>query len=66
MPKKDYRNLYKAQNSILELMEKIDTPFYLTGGTALSRFYRNHRYSLDLDFLVNANNRLAEYILNYY
>ena len=62
MPKKDYRNLYKAQDSILELMEKIDTPFYLTGGTALSRFYLNHRYSLDLDFFVNANDRFTEYI----
>jgi len=27
--------------------------FYLTGGTALSRFYLNHRYSDDLDFFVN-------------
>jgi len=24
--------------------------FYLTGGTALSEFYLNHRYSEDLDF----------------
>ncbi|MCD4795127.1 MAG: nucleotidyl transferase AbiEii/AbiGii toxin family protein [Bacteroidales bacterium] len=28
-------------------------PFYLTGGTALVRFYLNHRYSEDLDFFVN-------------
>jgi hypothetical protein len=27
--------------------------FYLTGGTALSRVYYNHRYSDDLDFFVN-------------
>ena len=27
--------------------------FYLTGGTALSRGYYNHRYSDDLDFFVN-------------
>ena len=62
MPKKDYRNLYKAQNSVLQLMQKINTPFYLTGGTALSRFYLNHRYSLDLDFFVNEDDRFTEYI----
>lgn len=62
MPKTDYRKLYKAQDSILELMEKINTPFYLTGGTALSRFYLNHRYSLDLDFFVNKDERFTEYI----
>lgn len=27
--------------------------FYLTGGTALSRFYLHHRYSDDLDLFVN-------------
>jgi hypothetical protein len=30
-----------------------DTPFYLTGGTALSRGYYNHRFSDDLDYFVN-------------
>jgi predicted nucleotidyltransferase component of viral defense system len=30
-----------------------DYDFYLTGGTALSRFYLNHRYSDDLDFFVH-------------
>ena len=30
-----------------------DTPFYLTGGTALSRGYYSHRYSDDLDYFVN-------------
>jgi hypothetical protein len=29
--------------------------FYLTGGTALGRFYLNHRFSEDLDFFVNAD-----------
>ncbi len=36
-------------------MSNLNTPFYLTGGTALSRFYFNHRYSDDLDFFVNDN-----------
>jgi len=34
-------------------MSNLNTPFYLTGGTALSRFYFNHRYSEDLDFFAN-------------
>ena len=29
--------------------------FYLTGGTALGRFFLNHRYSEDLDFFVNSD-----------
>jgi predicted nucleotidyltransferase component of viral defense system len=36
-------------------MEKLPVDFYLTGGTALSRAYLNHRYSDDLDFFVNQN-----------
>ena len=37
-------------------MNKLHTQFYLTGGTAISRGYFNHRYSDDLDFFMNANN----------
>ncbi len=33
-------------------MQKAETPFFLTGGTALSRYYTHHRYSDDLDFFV--------------
>lgn len=29
--------------------------YYLTGGTALGRFYLGHRYSDDLDFFLNKN-----------
>lgn len=36
-------------------MNKLHTRFYLTGGTAISRAYFNHRYSDDLDFFMNAN-----------
>ncbi|MDD5434648.1 MAG: nucleotidyl transferase AbiEii/AbiGii toxin family protein [Nitrospira sp.] len=39
------------------------SPFYLTGGTALSRGYYNHRYSDDLDYFVNDHQdfqRIAE------
>ena len=34
-------------------MKKSKTPFFLTGGTALSRYYFNHRFSDDLDLFVN-------------
>ncbi len=43
-------------------MAKLDTPFYLTGGTALSRYYFQHRYSDDLDFFVNHNKDFIEII----
>lgn len=45
--------LYPFQDEVLQLISQIDTGFYLTGGTAASRGYLNHRYSDDLDFFVN-------------
>ncbi len=36
-------------------------PFYLTGGTALSRYYFNHRYSDDLDLFVNNDANFSKY-----
>ena len=43
--------LYPLQDKIIPVFK--DSPFYLTGGTALSRGYYNHRYSDDLDYFVN-------------
>jgi len=40
---------------ILALVEGSGTDSYLTGGTALSRPYLNHRFSDDLDLFVNAS-----------
>ena len=37
---------------MLSIIGKAGTPFFLTGGTALSRYYTHHRYSDDLDFFV--------------
>ena len=51
--KKDYSKLYLLQDKFLSWWVALDLPFYLTGGTALGRFYLNHRYSEDLDFFVN-------------
>ena len=45
--------LYPLQDRVFQVLKALHTPFYLTGGTALSRGYYNHRYSDDLDFFVN-------------
>ena len=43
--------LYPLQNNFLKFFDSQNqNRFYLTGGTALSRFYYQHRYSEDLDF----------------
>lgn len=46
-------NLYPFQDEIFEEINNLNVNLYLTGGTALSRFYLNHRYSDDLDFFTN-------------
>lgn len=43
-------------------MEKLSVDFYLTGETALSRAYLNHRYSDDLDFFVNQNSNFEKQV----
>ena len=60
--KKDYLRLYQLQNNFLSWWKIIDLPFYLTGGTALGRFYLNHRYSEDLDYFVNCDPNYTDYI----
>jgi hypothetical protein len=45
--------LYPFQDQVLHAFAAVETGFYLTGGTALSRGYLNHRFSDDLDFFVN-------------
>lgn len=54
--------LYPLQDKVLKLIDTLGTPFYLTGGTALSRCYYNHRYSDDLDFFVNKDPEYAKFI----
>lgn len=56
MPETFYQDkLYPYQDKVLKAIETLDLDFYLTGGTALSRCYLNHRYSEDLDFFVNSH-----------
>ena len=49
---KDYlERLYPLQDNFLKFFDTLNQGrFYLTGGTALSRFYYCHRHSEDLDF----------------
>jgi hypothetical protein len=42
------------------MIEQLPVDFYLTGGTALSRAYLNHRYSDDLDFFVNGSDKFKQ------
>ncbi|MFO7735845.1 MAG: nucleotidyl transferase AbiEii/AbiGii toxin family protein [bacterium] len=54
MSEKYYINdLYPLQDEVLDLISRLNTDFYLSGGTALSRVYLKHRYSDDLDFFQN-------------
>jgi len=58
-----YRDiLYPFQDGILSIVKRLNTPFYLTGGTALSRHYFNHRFSDDLDFFVNREQNYRHYV----
>jgi predicted nucleotidyltransferase component of viral defense system len=43
--------LYPLQDKVINAFK--DSPFYLTGGTTLSRGHYNHRFSDDLDYFVN-------------
>ena len=58
-----YENIiYPLQDKALAALEKAGTAFYLTGGTALSRYYFKHRYSDDLDFFVNDDVKFHKYL----
>ncbi|MCD6118194.1 nucleotidyl transferase AbiEii/AbiGii toxin family protein [bacterium] len=52
---KDYylNKLYPFQDEVFKIIAEEKTGFYLTGGTALGRFYLQHRFSDDLDFFLN-------------
>jgi hypothetical protein len=49
--------LYPFQDRVLACVAAAETGFYLSGGTAASRGYLQHRYSDDLDFFVNDDER---------
>lgn len=45
--------LYPLQDEVLKKLKSLEQPFYLTGGTAVSRGYFHHRCSDDLDLFAN-------------
>ena len=60
----DYRVLYALQDKVLDLVFSVENEFYLTGGTCLSRFYKEKRYSDDLDFFTNRSARYSFAVKN--
>ena len=63
LPSRYYEeNLYPLQDGVLNILSRSGTDFFLTGGTALSRGYYNHRYSDDLDFFLDRSKTYNEQI----
>ena len=60
MEKVDFRTLYALQDKVMDVVFDLDNEFYLTGGTALHRFYYHLRYSDDLNFFANNDMRFGE------
>jgi predicted nucleotidyltransferase component of viral defense system len=54
-----FTKLYSLQDAVLASFATTETEFYLTGGTAASRGYLNHRLSDDLDLFVNDDSRFG-------
>lgn len=55
-------HLYPLQDKVIAAINSIETGFYLTGGTALSRGYLHHRLSDDLDYFVNDNSEYSLWV----
>lgn len=49
--------LYPFQDEALAVAARVETGFYLRGGTARGRIHLRHRYSEDLDLFVNDDDR---------
>lgn len=58
-PSEYFERLYPLQDAVLASFARADTGFYLTGSTAASRGYLNHRFSDDLDLFVNDDPRFG-------
>ncbi len=54
--------LYPFQDRVIKVINQADTDFYLTGGTAASRGYLQHRFSDDLDYFVNDDQRFGLWV----
>lgn len=54
-----FDQLYPLQDQALAIITNLETGFYLTGGTTVSRVYLHHRFSDDLDLFVNYDKRFV-------
>ncbi len=54
--------LYPLQNDVLQVINLLNTGFYLSEGTATSRGYLNHCFSDDLDLFVNDNSQFTLWV----
>ena len=45
----NYPEPYRLQDRVLDVLFRVQTSFYLTGGTCLHRFYVAQRFSGDLN-----------------
>jgi len=57
-----FNQLYPFQDQVLKIIRQVETGFYLTGGTAASRGYLQHRFSDDLDFFINDDDRFGLWV----
>lgn len=57
-----FDTLYPFQDRVIKVINQVDTEFYLTGGTAASRGYLQHRFSDDLDYFVNDDSRFGLWV----
>lgn len=57
-----YEQLYRLQDAAMAVVFSRRPGFYLTGGTALSRFHLEHRYSDDLDFFTHEINTFGDMV----
>jgi predicted nucleotidyltransferase component of viral defense system len=60
----NYKELFKLQDKVLGIIFSVENEFYLTGGTCLSRFYHEKRYSDDLDFFTHNSGRFSFAVKN--
>ncbi len=60
----NYKELYTLQDKVLDSLFSVEKEFYLTGGTCLSRFYYEKRYSDDLDFFAHNSGRFSFAVKN--
>ena len=51
--------LYPFQDRVLQMLSGLETGFYLSGGTAASRGYLDHRFSDDLGRFVDDDDRFG-------